>query len=143
MPNPPLPPRAPGVPLLGNALSMKGDAQAFLVSQYRKLGPIFRIRALSHEVTVMAGPEANRFLRTDGDEFLSSEHTFGGLDREFGMRVHALTGRPHRHLRDRLAQGMSRELLRTGWDPFVALTERQLDGWRPGSVVSVVDRFQA
>lgn len=38
----PLPPRAPGVPLLGNAMSMKGDARAFLVSQYRTLGPIFR-----------------------------------------------------------------------------------------------------
>jgi cytochrome P450 len=138
----PLPPRAPGVPLLGNAMSMKGDAQAFLVSQYRMLGPIFRIRALSHEITVMAGPEANRFLRTGGDEVLSSVDTFGGLDREFGMSVHSLTGRPHRHLRARLAQGMSSELLRAGWDPFVALTERHLDGWRPGSVIPVVDQFQ-
>lgn len=138
----PLPPRAPGIPLLGNALSMKGDAQAFLVSQYRRLGPIFRVRALSQAITVMAGPEANRFLRTDGDDCLSSEDTFGGLDREFGMRVHALTGRPHRHLRAQLAQGMSLELLRAGWDPFVALTEQHFDAWRPGSVVPVVDQFQ-
>jgi len=29
----------------------------------------------------MAGPEANRFLCTDGDECLSNEDTFGGLDR--------------------------------------------------------------
>ena len=36
-------PRAPGLPLLGNALSLRADARAFLLKQYRALGPIFRV----------------------------------------------------------------------------------------------------
>ena len=36
-------PRAPGLPVLGNALSLRADAGDFLLKQYRALGPIFRV----------------------------------------------------------------------------------------------------
>lgn len=138
----PLPPLAPGLPLLGNALSMRGDVQAFFVQQYRTLGPIFRVRALNQAFTIMAGTEANRFLRTRGDYHFSTVDTMGGLDTEFNMRVHALTGRPHRHLRRRLGVGLSRDLLTARWDSFVTLTGRRVTSWRAGTTVPVVDQFQ-
>lgn len=138
----PLPPHAPGVPLLGNALSMMGDVQGFLVRQYRQLGPIFRVRALNQRFTVMAGAEANHFLRTKGEEYLSNRDTMGGLAQEFNMRVHILQGRSHRHLRRILAVGVSRDLLAARWDDFVARTEEQLEAWSPGAAVPVVDQFQ-
>ncbi|MFB9235751.1 cytochrome P450 [Plantactinospora siamensis] len=138
----PLPPLAPGLPLLGNALSMRGDVQAFFVRQYRALGPIYRVRALNQAFVIMAGTEANRFLRTRGDDHFSTADTMGGLDDQFGMRVHALAGRPHRHLRGRLGLGLSRELLRARWDAFAELTERRVTGWRAGSTVPVVDQCQ-
>ena len=36
-------PRAPGLPVLGNALSLRADAGDFVLKQYRALGPIFRV----------------------------------------------------------------------------------------------------
>lgn len=138
----PLPPLAPGLPILGNALSMKGDLQAFFVRHYRMLGPIFRVRALSQAFTVIAGAEANRFFRSQGEEFFSSQDSMGGLNDEFNMRVHVLTGRPHRHLRKRLGSGLSRDLVAGRWDLLVTLTERRINAWRAGKTVPVVDQFQ-
>lgn len=58
----PLPPLVPGLPVLGNALSMQHDPLSFLVDCYQRYGPIFRLKALKREFTVMAGIEANQFL---------------------------------------------------------------------------------
>jgi cytochrome P450 len=138
----PLPPGAPGLPLLGNALSMTGDIQAFFVKQYRTLGPIFRVRALNQAFTIMAGAEANRFLTHRGEQHFSSRDTFGGLNHEFGMRVHVLQGMPHRHLRGILGSGLSRAQLAARWDDVTALTDSHVRSWRAGTTIPVVDRFQ-
>lgn len=97
----PTPPLAPGWPVLGNALAMQQDLVAFLVRQYQRLGPIFRVRALNQEFVVMAGPEANTFVTQAGaDKFRSRElwHKFGG---EFGAAQHmlAIDGPAHLQMR--------------------------------------------
>jgi cytochrome P450 len=121
---------------------MMGDVQGFFVDHYRALGPIFRVRAMSKKFTIMAGPEANQFLRVRGEEYFSSHESFGGLNQEFAMRVHVLRGTSHRHLRGILGSGMSRDLLAARWDQFAAQTENQIRGWRSGAKISVVDQFQ-
>lgn len=136
------PPSAPGIPVLGNALRMMGDVQQFLVDTYRDLGPVFRVRALNQTFVIMAGAAANRFLLERGEEVFTSEESFGGLDRQFGMRVHVLRGRPHRHLRRLLATGLSRDLLAARWDAVSAETERILDGWAGRPALPVVDSCQ-
>ncbi|GIF23915.1 cytochrome P450 [Actinoplanes tereljensis] len=136
------PPVAPGLPVLGNALRMMGDVQQFLVDTYREMGPVFRVRALNQAFVIMAGEQANRFLLERGDEVFSSEESFGGLNREFGMRVHVLRGRPHRHLRKVLATGLSRDLLAARWDEVAARTAFLLKEWPAQPAVPVVDRFQ-
>ena len=45
--NAPLPPLAPGLPVLGSALEMNKDVLGFLVRTHRQLGPIFRVRVLN------------------------------------------------------------------------------------------------
>jgi cytochrome P450 len=137
-----LPPMAPRLPVLGNALAMAGDIQRFLVAQHRALGPVFRVRALNQAFTIMAGQEANQFLHRHGEEHFSSQDTMGGLDREFGMRVHVLTGAPHRRLRKTLGGAISRDLLAARWDTFSAHTEDRIRAWRPGSPLRVVDQCQ-
>jgi cytochrome P450 len=97
----PLPPLAQGWPLLGNILAMQQDLTAFLVEQYRQLGPVFRIRALKQEFVVLAGPEANIFVTQQGaDAFRSHElwHAFGC---EFDAPHHlsAIDGESHARLR--------------------------------------------
>jgi cytochrome P450 len=131
---------APGLPVLGNALRMMGDIQRFLVEQHRALGPVFRVRALNQAFTIMAGQEANQFLHRHGEEHFSSQETMGGLDREFGMRIHVLTGVPHRRLRRTLGSAISRDLLAARWDEFTASTENRIRSWR--DTVRVVDQCQ-
>src|SRR5438067_7163381 len=138
----PLPPSAPRLPLVGNALSMMGDVQSFFVNHYRMLGPIFRVQALNQAFTIMAGAEANEFLRNRGEEYFSSQESFGGLNHEFTMRVHVLREQPHRHLRGILGHGLSRGLLAARWDRFTAQTEDHLCAWHPGTTIPVVDQFQ-
>lgn len=55
-------PCAAGLPLAGNALDLARDAEAFLLMQYRSLGPVFRVRAFGRRFVVLAGPEANLLL---------------------------------------------------------------------------------
>jgi cytochrome P450 len=138
----PPPPVAPEIPVLGNALRMMGDVQQFFVDTYREMGPVFRVRALNQAFVIMAGAAANRFLLERGEAVFTSEESFGGLDREFGMRVHVLRGRPHRHLRSLLATGLSRDLLAARWESVAAETERILDSWVGRSALPVVDACQ-
>ncbi|MFV2103606.1 cytochrome P450 [Micromonospora sp. LOL_024] len=136
------PPAVPGLPLLGNALQMMGDVQGFLVDNYRRMGPIYRVRALSQAFTVLAGSDANQLLRDHGDALFSSEDTMGGLDRQFQMRVHVLRGRPHRHLRAILATGLSRGLLTARWDAVAESTRQALASWQDRPNLPVVDACQ-
>jgi len=136
------PPAVPGIPLLGNALRMMGDVQGFLVDSYRRMGPVYRVRALNQAFVIMAGERANRFLLEHGEDVFTSEESFGGLNQQFNMRVHVLRGRPHRHLRKQLATGLSRDLLAARWDEVAGVTERTFDGWAGNAALPVVDRFQ-
>ncbi|GCE31861.1 cytochrome P450 [Dictyobacter alpinus] len=97
----PSPPLAPGLPLLGSALAMRQDLVAFLVEQYRQLGPIFRVRALNQEMVVMAGPEANTFVTKEGTDKFSSYELWHKFGLEFGAEQHlsAIDGENHAQLR--------------------------------------------
>ncbi len=58
----PSPPLASGLPVLGNTPAIQQDLVRFLVEQYKRLGPVFRIRALNQEFVVMAGPDRCQYL---------------------------------------------------------------------------------
>lgn len=135
-------PSVPGLPLLGNGLEMMGDIQAFFVRNYQRFGPVFKVRALQQEFTILAGIEANQLLRDRGEELFTSEESMGGLAEQFEMRVHVLQGEAHQHVRGILGRGLSPDVLATGWDRFLEATECHLRGWRPGAALPVVDIFQ-
>lgn len=105
------PPLARGVPLLGNAPPMLRDMPAFLLSQYQTLGPIFRVRALHHHFTVLAGPEANLFMTRGGAKSLSSGRAFGRMAEELRSPnlLVALDGPRHTTMRRMLRPAYSRE----------------------------------
>jgi hypothetical protein len=39
-------PLVPGLPIVGNAPALPDDSIGFVVAQYKRLGPIFRVRPL-------------------------------------------------------------------------------------------------
>src|SRR5579884_2833906 len=96
-----LPPLVPGLPVLGSALTMQKDLIAFIVEQYRRFGPIFRVRAFNQEIVVMAGPEANAFVTQEGADKFSSRATWDGFGQEFeaGDTMQAIDGEPHLRMR--------------------------------------------
>jgi len=62
-------PEAAGIPIVGNALSMRGDRGHFLAEQYAELGPVFRVRAFNRRFVVLAGREANLLVARKGDVY--------------------------------------------------------------------------
>ncbi|HYF66417.1 MAG TPA: cytochrome P450 [Herpetosiphonaceae bacterium] len=103
----PLPPLVSGLPVLGSALEMSGDMLSFLLKHYRKHGPIFRIKALNREFTVMAGPEANLFFSQQGHQYFRSDEFWRGQDAEYGARRSLISMDGPEHARFRKVQGRS------------------------------------
>ena len=99
---------------------MTRDPLSSLVDLYKQYGPIFRMRALRRECTVIAGQEANQFLAKHGEEYLGSRELFGGLADELQTDVFmvAMDGEPHRKLRKIMRRGFSREAIQPQL-PFV------------------------
>src|SRR3954471_663171 len=82
------PPLVPGLPLLGSALAMMRDATAFFVENYKRYGPVFRVRAAHQRFLILCGPEAATFfMRPPGAHYLGSHQAY--------RRMIAATGAEH------------------------------------------------
>ena len=140
----PLPPRAKGHFLLGNALEMGGDQVKFLATTYQTLGPIFRIRALTSHFTVLGGAAANEFMSRDGDKVLSGRVFFGGLNEEFGSSIvfPALDGDIHSHYRKLFRPSYSREMIAPRFGELAALTRQRIQAWKANERIRVVPTVQ-
>lgn len=140
----PLPPLARGLPVLGSALRMREEPLAYLLELYRTLGPIYRVRALNREFTVMAGLDANQFLSRAGEEYLGSRELFGGFAEEMRSDVFlvAMDGEPHRRLRKLMRRGFSREAIVPHVRCVIDMTRAAARQWQPGQVVTVVPAMQ-
>jgi cytochrome P450 len=141
---PPLPPAAKGLPVLGNALQMLEDPLRYLLELYQELGPIYRMRALNRSFTVMAGPQANQFASRVGDEFLGSEELFGGFAREMGTMAFlpALDGDPHRHLRKIMRPGFSKDTIVPHIPRVVEITQQFVRSWPEDQALELVPALQ-
>ncbi|MBI4940222.1 MAG: cytochrome P450 [Actinobacteria bacterium] len=140
------PPAVRGLPLLGNLPGLANDPAAFLVRCYREYGPVFRIRVLNRNVTVLAGPDLARFMGSrEGRTALRSKEVWQGLVDEYGARTSVLgaDGAEHRRLRDLMRRGYSREALAGRMGDLVGITDQCLDqGWPAGGRVPVVEALQ-
>lgn len=140
----PAPPLAPGLPLLGNALSMRIDPLSYFVRLYREFGPVFRVSIMGRSITVMCGIEANRFLAKEGEIHLGSENLFGGMSRELGSDslLTALDGVPHRHQRKVQRRGFSREAFLSRLPENLQIVEDYAARWSPGDSLPLFPMMQ-
>jgi cytochrome P450 len=138
------PPKAPGLPLLGNSLSMLSDPLAYLVEQYHELGPVFRVKMGFQNYTVLGGIEANRFLATEANEVCSSEGLFGGfaeaLDSDVMLTV--LDGEAHAYMRRLNRPGFARSALGPHMDAVLAVVRDKADTWEPGATFPVLQTIR-
>lgn len=140
----PLPPLVPGLPILGSGLGMMNDPLGFLLKQYSNFGPIFRLKALNRQITVLAGPEANQFLSRLGDEQLGSRELFGGFADEMNTEVFltAMDGASHRYLRRQMRPGYSREKMTPHLAQAAELVRAEARGWQIGQRLAVLPAIQ-
>lgn len=140
------PPAARGLPLIGNALDLRQNAPRFLASLYRELGPIFRIRLLRKRFTVLAGPDANRFVMQHGRKYLRSFEPWAGFNAEFGVAQTLISADGESHLRFRKMErrGYSRTFAEQHLDRFVEIANAEIAQWpskRPVPIVYALQRI--
>ncbi len=126
-------PQAAGLPWVGNALDLRGDIAEFLTGEYRKHGPIFRIRAFSRRFVAFVGPEANVFLTKIGSTHLRSFEFWTDFVRAMGTirMVVNMEGQEHLRMRRLLSKGYSPKVIEDRVDQCVDITRRLIAEW-PG-----------
>jgi len=138
-----LPPTVSGLPFIGSAIQALGrDPREFLLSQYDKLGPIFRLKAMHINYVVMAGQSANEFTNAEGRDFFQSKSFWQGMMHELEADhfLIGLDGEDHVMLRKMFRKNFSK----TAIDPHAAtihdLCVKMFDDIAVGDEFEVVER---
>ena len=134
-----------GLPVLGNLFRLvSGNLLSFIADQYRQLGPVFRIRAPFRSFTVMAGPEANIFLQTQGRSHLRSIKTFGPLVAALGAHrtIISMDGGDHFRWRKAVSGGFSHKVVLDNLDAAVHVVARAVDAWPEGEPFSALSALR-
>ncbi|MCE2467316.1 MAG: cytochrome P450 [Caldilineaceae bacterium] len=77
-------PQVAGYPVIGTLEPKRYDLLTLVRRQYARLGPVFRISSFNRTSVVLAGPEANRLMRTEGHRLFTSVPAWVELNRAFG-----------------------------------------------------------
>ena len=127
-------PEAPGLPLIGNGLAIWRNFSEFLVAQYRDLGPVFRIRAPGRTMVVLAGPEANLFMKRAGPLFRTKE-TWIDYSREVGCGriVAGMDGPEHLRMRKDAGFGFSQKVMDGRVAEAVQVLRNEFDRHKAGA----------
>lgn len=136
----PLPPLVPGLPLVGSTPAMVKDLMAFVVEQYKRMGPIFRVRTFNQEIVIMAGPEANIFVTQEGIDKFSSRETWYNFGQEFGVEdyIQDIDGEPHTWMRKMLKRGFSAGILLSNVPLLVDIVQNVIDRFQVGEEVATL-----
>lgn len=138
----PLPPLVKGVPVVGNALAMGKDPMRFIVDMYHAYGPIFRIKLLSREITVLAGMDANRLATRHDEEVFTNEIAFAGLSEEVGPNFTAAPPAEHQYMRRLMRPAYSRRTAAQRIPDMVRVIDDFVDGLQPGDAFEVFPTLQ-
>lgn len=138
-------PEAPGLPILGNALGMAGDLQAYLDKLYREHGPICSLRAPGRRLVVLGGREAIDFVLRYSQTHLRSTRPFGDfLDAmETERSIIAMDGRDHIRLRRLTYAGYARMNVADHLPRLTDIARRAARSWQIGQPFSVYPAMQA
>ena len=132
-------PTAPRLPIIGNSLQMARDCRGFLREQYQRLGPVFRIRVATDDLTILAGPEANRFLLRKERLHLRSSDAISSNFSEVGASrlLLAMDGNDHVRMRREMKDGFSRRLISGRLPDAAEIVRRRMAEWPLNEPMSV------
>ncbi len=135
-----VPQTVPGLPILGNALAMQKDPLQFLVGEYLRRGPIFKINLLGRPMTVLAGIEGNQFVIKHGADVLRSKEFWNPVSSDLQTEnfLAALDGERHAEFRRIVREPFSKDVMLNQLPRTVEITQRTMQDWKVGDVVAVV-----
>ena len=138
-------PLVQGAPLVGSLRPLITDVGRFLTRLYLQLGPVFRISVLGQRLTVLAGPEANALMKSDGHRLFSSRHTMRGIHQVLGGEnptMIELDGADHRTVRSGLKEGYSGASLFSQMPRLVASQLDLIGRWPRGEPFPVFTQIK-
>ena len=132
-------PEASGLPVAGNAFQMVGDIREFLMANYLKYGPIFRVRAFNQRFLALAGPEANVSISKIASTHLRSYEPYRSFCASMGGHRALLNmdGPEHLRMRKVLIKGYSPRTLEDHLEKVYGATRHLIAAWpqdRPMSI---------
>ncbi len=137
-------PEAEGLPVLGNVFGMAGNLRGFLLREYQRHGPIFRVRALNLRWVALVGPEANVLAdRISATHFRTWEqyHQFGAALGAHRVLL-SMDGPEHIRMRRLLVKGYSPKMLESNLDLAHDVTLRAIEGWPQGRPMEIQRAMQ-
>jgi cytochrome P450 len=137
------PPTVPGWPIVGSAFQALGrDPRDFLLDQYHRLGPVFRLQAMHIDYVIMAGPEANQFANGEGRDYFQSRTFWKGMMRELEADnfLIGLDGEDHSMLRKMFRKNFSRTAIDPHREAISGLCVAMFRDIGEGAEFEVVER---
>ena len=137
-------PEAAGLPLLGNVFGMAGDLRGFLLREYRRHGPIFRVRALHYRWVALVGPEANVFAARNAATHFRSWEQYHEFSAALGAHrvLLSMDGPEHIRMRRLLVKGYSPKMLEANLDLVHDVTRRAVEQWPHGKPIEIQRAMQ-
>ena len=124
-------PRVPRWPLIGNGIEMAGDTLAFLTRNYLQFGSVFQIRLFMSDQTVLAGPDANRFLMRRERFYLHTGAYVEGVEKELRAKyfILGMNGPEHRRMREVMKSSFAEKLINSRLSDAVEIVRHHLAHW--------------
>jgi cytochrome P450 len=134
-----LPPGKPGLPIVGETLTVLRDPFGFVETRARQYGPIFRTRLLGREAVVITGPDAAAKFVDDADVQRGGAMP-GNVEALFGGRtLPVLDGEEHHARKAVVMAGFSREAVAAALPRIRARLRGALARWSEVPEIRAVD----
>ncbi len=135
------PPKAKGLPILGNALSLLRDPMQFFRDAHFRYGTVYEVRVPGRRLTVLAGLEANRWMGAEGRDLLESGTFWRRLARKIRAphAIVAMDGPDHMLLRRLYRDDLNARVVEERAERIVELIQALLAKRQPGDTFSCVE----
>ena len=135
---------ARGLPFFGNLFGVMGGMRAYLTQQYLELGPVFRLRLLNRELTVLAGVEANLFANEEGGNYLRASSDMDRFIKAMGAQraTPVMEAPDHSRMREATNSSYTSSFAEDHVARVVEIVRAEIAGWPPDEPVPALRAFQ-
>lgn len=139
-----LPPLAPGPPLIGNVVDYLRRPLDFFTDQVAHNGPVFRMRLLGQDITVISASVGAPLVAADHAVCpLTRKGMFRAFATETSVDMFGADGAEHLRLRKMVRLGYARHVAAQFVPDMVDVTKQLIGGWRPGQVIEFLQASEA